>query len=138
MQIGPKRVARGSYGPPCHVPRWYWRYWTGSTPRTSATANSRKVGQTKSVVAQRGRGADLRGLLALEARVDGQLALTLQGDAFAVEAPRQDHPAEQLAEPGGVEPDVRIADGGAVGSEDALRRRAGPVRGRLLLGVGHG
>ncbi len=47
-QIGPNRVARGSYGPPCHVPRWYCMYWTGSTPRTSATASSRNEGKTKS------------------------------------------------------------------------------------------
>ena len=84
------------------------------------------------------RGPDLGGLLALEPGIDGQLPLTLQGDALAVQTTGHDHPAKQLPEPGGVEPDGWIADGGSVGSEDALGRGAGPVRGRLDLGIGHG
>ena len=47
-QIGANLDAIGSYGPPCHVPRWYCRYSTTSTPRTTAAASSRNDGNTKS------------------------------------------------------------------------------------------
>ena len=42
------------------------------------------------------RAADLRRLLAFEPGIDGELALALQRDALAIQAPRQDHPSEQL------------------------------------------
>src|SRR5439155_5314086 len=44
------------------------------------------------------RAPDLRRLLSLEAGVDGQLALALERDAFAVQAPGEDHPAQQRPE----------------------------------------
>jgi len=44
------------------------------------------------------RAPDLRSLLSLETRVDGQLALALERDAFAVQPPGEDHPAQQLSE----------------------------------------
>jgi hypothetical protein len=64
--------------------------------------------------------------------------LALQGDAFTVEAPRNDHPAQELSELRGLEADHRIAHRRAVGSDDAPRLGANPERGRLILGVGHG
>ena len=39
------------------------------------------------------RAPDLRGLLSLEPGVDGQLALALERNAFAVQAAGEDHPA---------------------------------------------
>src|SRR6266566_862179 len=65
------------------------------------------------------RAPDLRRLLSLEPGVDGQLALALERDALAVQAAGEDHPAQQLSELLGREPDVGVADRGAVGREDA-------------------
>ena len=141
MQIGPNRVARGSYGPPCHVPAVVLEVLDrvdASDERDRQLAEGR---EHEIVVAERQRGADLRGLLALGPGVDGQLALALQRDALAVEPPRQDHPAEELAERRGVEADVGdVADRRAVGREDAgvpsrssARAAAGAVRPRLKL-----
>ena len=89
------------------------------------------MGKAQSAVAQRERGADLGGLLPLEGRIDRELALALQGHAFAVEPPGTDHVSKELAQLRGVEADVGIAHGRAVGIQDADRRGAGPVRGRV-------
>ena len=89
-------------------------------------------------VAERPRGADLRGFLALVTRVDGQLALALQRDALAIEPARQDHPSVELAERRGVEGVGDGADRRAVGREDLPGFRAAPVRGRLRVRFGHG
>ena len=77
-------------------------------------------------------------LLPLEAGVDGQLALTLQGDALAIQPAGQHHPAKESPEVLGVEADVGVTDGRAVGSQDPLRLGAGPVHGRLVGRLGHG
>src|SRR5204863_4134806 len=45
------------------------------------------------VTLQRECAADLRRLLALERRIDREMALALQRDALAVEPPREDHQA---------------------------------------------
>ena len=79
------------------------------------------------------RRPDLGGLLALERRIDRQLALPLERHALAIEEPRAEKVSEQLAQLVGVEAHVRIADGRAVGRQDADRFRAGPVRGRIHL-----
>ncbi len=62
------------------------------------------------VGSERERGTDLRGLLAFEPRIDGELTLPLERDALAVESPRDDHPSEQRAQVVGSEADVGIAD----------------------------
>ncbi len=138
MQIGPNLVARGSYGPPCQVPRWYWRYWTGSTPRCKRDRQLPEGRPDEVGGSQRDRGSELRGLLPLEAGVDGQLALALQGDALTIQPTGEHHPAKESPEVLGAEADVGITDGCAVGSQDALRLGAGPVHGRLVGRLGHG
>ena len=75
------------------------------------------------------RAPDLRGLLSLEPGVDGQLALALERDAFAVQAAGEDHPAQQLSELLGREPHVSVTDRGAVGREDAHGLGPGPMLG---------
>src|SRR5207249_6924874 len=57
---------------------------------------------------------DLGGLLALEGRIDGQLALPLQRDALTVEAPGKNHPAQEVPELVVRESDVEVIGGGAV------------------------
>ena len=61
-------------------------------------------------LAQGERAADLRRLLSFEPRVDGQLALALEGDALAVQAPGEDHPPQQLPELLRRQPDVGVTD----------------------------
>ena len=85
------------------------------------------MGKTKSSVPSAKARADLRGLLALERRVDGQLALALQRDALPVEPPGQDHPAQQLAELLRLQADVGVADRGAVGRDEAERLGPAPL-----------
>ena len=131
-QIGPNRVARGSYGPPCHVPRWYCMYWTGSTPADERHRQLPERREDEIVGPQGERRADLGGLLALERGIDGQLALALQRHAFAVQPAGEHHPAQQLSQFGGVQADVGIADRGAVGRDEAERLAPAPgiVRGQ--------
>ena len=108
-------------------------YWTGSTPRTSATASSRNEGKTKSSVPSANAEPDLRGLLAFERGIDGQLALALQRHALPVQPSGEDHPAQQLSELGsGLQADLRVADRGAVGGDEAERLASAPwiVRGQ--------
>ncbi len=80
---------------------------------------------------ERERRAHLGGLLPLERRIDRELALALQRHALAIEPPGTDHLPKELAQLLGVEAHVRIAHGRAVGLQDADRRGAGPVRGRV-------
>ena len=129
MQIGPNRVARGSYGPPCQVPRWYCRYWTASTPRTSATASSRNVGKTKSSGPRANALPTWAASWPSKPGVDGQLALALQRDAFAVETARDDHMPEHGAQVVPRQTDVGVADRRAVGIDDPKRVGPGPILG---------
>ena len=70
--------------------------------------------------------SDLGGLLAFEGGVDGQLALALQGHAFAIQATGEDHPAQQLSQLVERETDIGVADGRAVGRDEAERLAAAP------------
>ena len=101
-------------------------YWTGSTPRTSATANSRNDGNTKSSAPRANADADLGGLLTLERRIDGELALALERHALAVQAARQHHPAQQLSKVAGRQADIGVADRRAVGCDEAERLASAP------------
>ena len=76
--------------------------------------------------------ANLRGLLAFERWVDGQLALALQRHALPVQPSGQDHPAQQLSELLRLKADLRVADRGAVGGDEAERLGSAPwiVRGQ--------
>ena len=81
------------------------------------------------VGAQGEGGPDLGGLLAFERGIDGQLALSLQGHALAIQPSRQDHPAQQLSELVGLEADICVADGSAVGRDESERLAAAPCIG---------
>ena len=91
-------------------------------------------GTTKSSGPQ-GRALNrLSGLLSLDPGYTVSSPLALQRDALTVQASRQDHPAEQVAQAIGRRADVGVAGRRAVGREQAERLRAGPVRGRLVPG----
>ena len=76
---------------------------------------------------ERHRAADLRGFLAFESGVDGQLALALQGDALSVEPPREHHVPEHRPQLVGLETHVGVAHRGAVRGQHAHRPGAAPV-----------
>ena len=67
-------------------------------------------GEDEVIGSQGRRRTDLGGLLSLEARVDGQLALTLKRDAFAIQPAGQEHPPKQLLQLVRAQADVGISD----------------------------
>ena len=119
MQIGPNRVA--VVGEVLH----------GIDPTNQGRREFAEGREHEVVGSQRHRAADLRGLLPFEPGIDRELALTLEGDAFAVQPPGQQHPAQDPAQGGHVEADIGIADRRSVGGQDLQGLGATPVFGYL-------
>ena len=85
---GEPRARSDRTGPPCHVPRWYWRYSTYVDASHDGRRELAERREHEVVGTQRERAADLRRLLAFERRVDGELSLALERPALAVELSR--------------------------------------------------
>ena len=125
-QIGANRVARGSYGPPCHVPAVVLDVLDGVDAPDQRDRQLAERREDEVVGPQGERRADLGGLLTLERRIDGELALPLERHALAVQATREHHPAQQLSKVAGRQADVGVADRRAVGCDEAERLASAP------------